>query len=221
MPSKKGTWKQAIISVALPVLAVLGFRWLLFEPFVIPSGSMIPSLLIHDHILVNKIQIGIRVPFTNFFLAQWNQIRRGDVVVFKFPENPDVYYVKRLIGLPGDRVSMDEGTVYINDKPLVVTGGSQEQDSPQIFEEQGHLVQYYDRGSAGFSEITVPEGEFFFLGDNRDQSNDSRFWGTVKSNLIVGKAQWIWLSCEDTFTSAEFLCKPETIRWERLFRGVR
>lgn len=223
----KGTWKQAISSVAFPVLLVLGFRWLFFEPFVIPSGSMIPTLLVHDHILVNKTKVGIRLPFTNRFILQWNQLDRGDVVVFKFPENPDVYYVKRLVGLPGDRISLKQGVLQVNDKPWTLQPMQSQNkkdaidDLAQTFLEDRHLVRYQNVESADFPEVQVAADEYFFLGDNRDQSNDSRFWGTVKSNLLVGRADWIWLSCQDTFQSADFICKPETIRWDRLFQRVQ
>jgi signal peptidase I len=98
----KGTWNQAILTFLFPILLVLGVRWALFEPFVIPSGSMIPNLLIHDHILVKKFAFGIHVPFSDKWLVQWTKPSRGEIVVFKYPENPEVYYIKRLIGLPSE-----------------------------------------------------------------------------------------------------------------------
>ncbi len=97
----KGTWDQAILTFLLPILLVLGVRWAFVEPFVIPSGSMIPNLLIHDHIIVKKFSYGLHIPFGDVWIAQWSAPQRGDIVVFKYPENPDVYYIKRLIGLPG------------------------------------------------------------------------------------------------------------------------
>jgi signal peptidase I len=193
------------------------------EPFVIPSGSMIPTLHVHDHILVNKLAYGLHVPFSKKWIFQWASPRRGDIVVFRYPENPDVFYVKRAIGLGGDRVTMEHGTLVVNGEKLPIERSSPstavpaDEDSFEYFAENGHLIRYRDQYSASFEEITVPEGKIFVLGDNRDQSNDSRFWGFVPEENLIGRAWLIWLACDATLPSAQFLCDPTTLRWDRVF----
>jgi len=223
MKSLKGTWRQAISSILFPVLLILSIRWIFFEPFVIPSGSMIPNLLVHDHILASKYQFGIRIPFTSTWLFKWGQPDRGDIIVFRYPENPDVYYVKRLLGLPGDRLKVQGGIIFVNDQPLnqssIEVQGAEE--GFEYFSESGHIVRYQDRLASNYSEVTVPPLHYFMMGDNRDQSSDSRVWGFVPEYQIVGQARWIWLSCDKTLTSAPFLCDPQTIRWNRLLIPVK
>lgn len=220
--SLKGTWKQAIFSILFPVLLILSIRWLFFEPFVIPSGSMIPNLLVHDHIIASKFKYGIRFPFTSTWLAKWSQPNRGDIVVFHFPLNPEVYYVKRLIGLPGDRIKVTKGIVYVNDQPLQQKQiKNNEEDGFDYFTEENHRVRYQDQASSEFEEVTVPPLHYFMMGDNRDQSSDSRVWGFLPEYQIVGQVKWIWLSCDKTLVSAPFLCDPQTIRWNRLLIPVK
>ena len=117
-PDLRATWPQALLTLFGPILLFLGVRWLIAEPFVIPSGSMIPTLHIHDHILVNKLAYGVHVPFSKSWLTHWSNPKRGDIVVFRYPENPDVFLVKRAIGLPGDRVALQSGALRINDQVL-------------------------------------------------------------------------------------------------------
>jgi signal peptidase I len=229
----KGTWTQAILTFLFPILLVLGVRWALYEPFVIPSGSMIPNLLVHDHILVQKFAFGLHLPFSDKWLLQWHPPQRGDIVVFKYPDNPDIYYIKRLIGLPGDEVQVLNGHITVNGKkwPLESFAKGERSDPNFAYYKETisniegasntHLIRFMKpEVLEGIKEQTfvVPAGMFFFMGDNRDQSSDSRFWGYVKNDYIVGKAWLIWLSCDSTLPSMSFVCDPSQIRWSRLIK---
>ncbi len=218
----KGTWNQAILTFLFPILLVLGVRWAFLEPFVIPSGSMIPSLLIHDHILVKKFAYGLRFPFLNHWLIQWAQPERGQIVVFKYPENPGVFYIKRLIGLPGDTVEVHSGRVTVNGEklPLVALSSEGRAGGVSYFHEKNgdkiYPVRFLsEEGSGEKQTFKVPAGQYFFMGDNRDQSSDSRFWGFVKSEFIVGEAWFVWLSCDNTLPSMPLVCDPSQIRFDR------
>ena len=222
---KKGTWAQALGTFFLPILLVMGLRWALLEPFVIPSGSMIPNLLIHDHIFVKKFSLGLHIPFSDRWLVSWRTPQRGEVMVFKYPENPDVYYIKRLIGLPGDRVTVINGKISVNDVewPEQAVSFPQGELGFDYFEEKTadghpHVIRFMSEreATAAPQVFVVPQGEFFFMGDNRDQSSDSRFWGFVKKDLLVGPAWMIWLSCDNTLPSLSYVCDPSQIRWSRL-----
>lgn len=220
----KGTWNQAILTFLFPVLLVLVVRWAIFEPFVIPSGSMIPNLLVHDHIVVKKFSYGWHVPFSHKWLVRWGEPQRGDIVVFRYPENPEIYYIKRLIGLPGDKVETANGRIAINGiKFSLSLADSEESGFKYFFESNGqkkYLVRFLSEESESVETFNVPENQYFFMGDNRDQSSDSRIWGFVKSDLIVGKASWIWLSCDDTLPTMKFVCDPAQIRFKRIFKNL-
>ncbi|MBO9666799.1 MAG: signal peptidase I [Bdellovibrio sp.] len=222
----KGTWNQAILTFLFPILLVMGLRWAVFEPFVIPSGSMIPNLLIHDHILVKKFSYGLHIPFSDKWLAQWRKPQRGEIVVFKYPENPEVYYIKRLIGLPGDEIEVKNGRITLNGQewPLEPFEFSNPEKGFTYYKEAidgaPHVIRFMDfkfDDEANVQVFKVPEGQYFFMGDNRDQSSDSRFWGFVKNDYIVGRAWVIWLSCENTLPTMSFMCDPAQMRWNRLF----
>jgi signal peptidase I len=232
----RGTWKQAVCSLAVPVLLVLVFRWLLIEPFVIPSESMLPNLQIHDHILVNKLKYGIKMPFVDHWIWMWSRPRRGDIVVFKYPENPNTYFVKRLIGMPGDHIEVSSRGIKVNGRELEhrelgIEGGFQ--TFTEIHEGNEYTIQYdlehgsggdlehgsggdLEQSSSGVQEINVPPGMYFMMGDNRDHSNDSRYWGFVKADYLIGPARFIWLSCEQMLESQPHVCDPSTIRWKRI-----
>ena len=233
-----------------PVLAVvLIVRSFLIEPFNIPSSSMVPTLYTGDFIAVNKYAYGVRLPLTYNKVLDTGSPEHGDVVVFRYPENPSVYYIKRLIGLPGDSVSYSNGQLSINDVAIktesqafdaeakltsqlynagivapgqvltenaAIEMGQQEEEAAQYFQEiQGkhnHLVRYLpDMNSAQYApflqqqapevvtslgtqwRITVPKGQYFVMGDNRDRSADGRFWGFVPDENLAGKAVYIWM----------------------------
>ncbi len=219
----RGTWKQALLTFFGPILALFCIRWLLIEPYVIPSGSMIPSLLIHDHILVNKLAYGIRMPFGNSFLLQWGHPQPGEIVVFQYPENPEVFYVKRVVAVSGDRISVDRGQVIVNGQAYSQTSiaGPSSADDFEYFQEnstRSYSVRYREKEASNFDSTQVPPNSYFVMGDNRDQSSDSRIWGTVPEKNLIGTAKLIWLSCEETLKTASFLCDPTTIRWHRLLK---
>ncbi len=222
--SKKGTWPQALLTFLIPILIVLCIRWVLLEPFVIPSGSMIPNLLVHDHVLVKKFSLGLRVPFTRRWLVTWRSPQRGEITVFHYPQNPEVYYIKRLIGLPGDHVEVVADHVTVNGVawPVEPMTYPSPEEGFEYFAEKSPLEKHVIRLEKERPEETtpkvfvVPEGEYFFMGDNRDQSSDSRYWGFVKKDLLVGPAWLIWLSCENTLPTLTYVCDPAQIRWSRI-----
>lgn len=227
--SLKGTWSQALWAFVWPILLILGIRWALVEPYVIPSGSMIPNLLVSDHIFVQKSSFGLRLPFSDRWLLRWGEPRPGDVIVFRYPESPSIFYIKRLIGRPGDHVRVENGRVSVNghswelaEEPAPTTLPEAENEGFVYFRETGpresHLVRFMDTDSDRdvIQEWTIPEGRYFFMGDNRDQSSDSRAWGFVPESHLIGKAWIIWLSCDRMLESARFLCDPTTLRWNRL-----
>ena len=184
------------------LLVVLLLRSFVVEPFRIPSGSMMPTLLVGDFILVNKYHYGLRLPVINMQVTEGEAPERGDVMVFRYPENPDVNYIKRIIGLPGDRIEYRNKTLYINgeEQPQSTIGfyGLHGGNAVSLKEESlGDLVHdiLIEHGRVSGDEVfVVPEGEYFVMGDNRDNSNDSRRWGTVPEENLVGKAFFIWLN---------------------------
>lgn len=227
----KGTWPQALLSFFGPILAILAVRWAVLEPYVIPSGSMIPNLQIHDHVFVTKFSFGVRLPFSDRWLLHWDDPRPGDVVVFRYPDNPSVFYIKRLIAGPKSKLRVDGGRITVDGVKWELAadeGDHADEDAADFdyFVENGgthpHVVRF-ERGREGLGtdELVVPEGQYFFMGDNRDQSSDSRVWGFVSEKELIGRAWFIWLSCDEMLESARFLCDPSTIRWNRLFRTVR
>lgn len=184
-----------------PVLAlVLVLRSFLFEPFQIPSGSMLPTLKIGDFILVNKFTYGIRLPVIGTKVVSLNDPQRGDVLVFKFPGDESTNYIKRVVGTPGDRIRYVQKQLYINGElvpqQLIASlppGNPQLQLLEEVLGDVKHQIyRHYDPASPG-KEWVVPEGHYFVMGDNRDRSNDSRFWGFVPDELVVGKAQLVWM----------------------------
>ncbi len=189
-----------------PVLfIILMIRSFLVEPFTIPSSSMVPSLLIGDFILVNKFTYGLRLPVANVKVLEIGSPERGDVVVFRKPGEEGVNYVKRLIGLPGDSVTYQGKMIYINGQPMtqrpigryVGQGSNAESTGAELLSENldGIEHQLLKMGSRLSPEGTwvVPEGQFFVMGDNRDNSQDSRVWGMVPEGNLVGKAFFVWM----------------------------
>jgi signal peptidase I len=174
---KKSAIKDWVESILVAFVLAMTIRTFVVQAFKIPTGSMQPTLLVGDHILVNKFLYGLRIPFLGkriSFPGSRNP-RRGDVIVFIYPEEPKKDFIKRLVGLPGEKVMIKDGKVYINGKPL----------------EEGVFSQlyYYNRGIYGNEEeITVPENCYYVLGDNSLSSQDSRYWGFVPDKNILGKA---------------------------------
>lgn len=202
------------------LLIVFLLRSFLYEPFRIPSGSLEPTLLTGDFILVNKFDYGLRLPVAHNKIFNNHELKRGDIVVFRWPPNPSVDFIKRVIGLPGDKIS------YIN-KELYVNGQKVSQEflqNTQAFDESGtewqasekqenllgvqhHIFIDPTRSSNDYKDIVVPEGMYFMMGDNRDKSADSRYWGFVPEKNIVGKAVLVWMSWDSNQTG---------IRWNRI-----
>jgi signal peptidase I len=202
------------------LLIVFLLRSFLFEPFRIPSGSLEPTLLMGDFILVNKFDYGTRLPVVHNIIRQGAEPQRGDVIVFRWPPNPSIDFIKRVIGVPGDKISYINKELYINGNKIpqaLITKASVNDDSGelvQVLENQEDLMGvkhhvYLQPGKTGrdYNDIVVPPGSYFVMGDNRDDSADSRFWGFVSNKDIVGKAILVWMSWDSANTN---------VRWRRL-----
>jgi signal peptidase I len=188
------------------ILIVLLLRSFLMEPFRIPSGSMMPTLLVGDFILVNKYTYGIRLPVVNKKIVEMGEPQRGDVVVFRYPKDPSVDYIKRVVGLPGDRIGYVQKQVYVNGKPVeqqfkdsyTGVGAGLSMSGAELRSERlgdaTHDILIVPNQPSVEGEVQVPAGHYFVMGDNRDNSNDSRFWGFVPEENLVGKAFMIWMS---------------------------
>ncbi len=241
----KGNFLSGISSILIAIVAALTVRWLLLEAYVIPTGSMLPSLLIHDHIFVNKIVYGVRVPWSKKWLVHFSQLKRNEVVVFLAPlsanmTNKKTFFIKRVIGLPGDEISYRGGHLYINSNqiernPLTnskdfewvrnsdLPGVKNDYDlfNEHLISQTGHPILLYKTSfRQNWGPTVVPENHFFVMGDNRDNSNDGRHWGFVPYENIIGRAMFVWLSCDEMLPLLEFLCHPGTIRWSRLFHSI-
>ena len=203
---KESTFVEYCKSFFPVILAVLLLRSFLVEPFRIPSNSMMPTLLTGDFILVNKFSYGIRLPVLNSKIVEMGEPDRGDVVVFRYPKDPSVDYIKRVVGLPGDKVGYYNKIVYINGAPvgqvpagvyIGVGSGISMSGASERQEQLGdvmHDILVMPRTPGLEGEYLVGEDEFFVMGDNRDNSNDSRYWGAVPESNLVGKAFRIWMN---------------------------
>ena len=195
------SWWADFSRSMFPVLAVvLVVRSFLVEPFQIPSGSMLPTLQIGDFILVSKYHYGLRLPVLNAKVIAVNDPARGDVVVFKYPKDPSVNYIKRVVGLPGDVIRYQDKIVYVNGEPqmqVLVAKLPPRQPQTLLYNEKlgevAHEIYNDVQAPNRIGEWTVPEGHYFVMGDNRDNSNDSRYWGFVPDEMLVGKAFAVWM----------------------------
>jgi signal peptidase I len=188
------------------ILAVLLLRSFLIEPFRIPSGSMMPTLLVGDFILVNKYKYGIRLPVLNKKVYELGEPERGDVVVFRFPKDPSVDYIKRVVGVPGDHVVYRDKTLLVNGEKIaqipqgtyIGMGSGLSMSGADLRREDltgvKHDILVAPKIRGVNSDVVVPEGHYFVMGDNRDNSNDSRYWGFVPEGNLVGKAFMIWMN---------------------------
>ncbi len=194
---KKGIIREYVEAFATAIVLALIIRALIIQAFKIPSGSMEPTLLVGDHILVSKFIYGMHIPFTNHVILPLENPKEGDVVVFEYPKDESIDFIKRAIGLPGDKLQIINKQVYINGKAL---------NEPYAYHGDSDILPANVSPRDNFGPIVVPKGEYFMMGDNRDFSNDSRFWGFVKRDLILGKAWVIYFSWN-----------PKTlhIRWNR------
>jgi len=196
-------YAKSFFPVLLIVFLLRGF---VVEPFRIPSGSMLPSLYIGDFILVNKFAYGVRIPVLNKKVIDIAEPERGDVVVFRYPRDPSLDYIKRVVGLPGDHISYYNKVLYVNDKEITrdFTGpykGPGQTNSRQYTEDltgvSHDILIMPARPNNLQGEWIVPDNTYFCMGDNRDNSNDSRVWGTVPEANLVGKAFMIWMHFSD------------------------
>lgn len=201
------------------LLIVLLLRSFLVEPFRIPSGSMMPTLLDGDFILVNKYAYGVRLPVLDTKVIGVGEPQRGDVVVFRYPKNPSIDYIKRVVGLPGDVITYRNKMIYVNGKSIEQAlkgsysgeGTALSMTGAAVLEEKlgetMHEILVRKEHPGRHGEFRVPQGHYFVMGDNRDNSNDSRFWGTVPEGNLVGKAFMIWMNWDDV---------DNTVRWGRI-----
>lgn len=214
-----------------PVLAlVLVLRSFLGEPFTIPSGSMLPSLQVGDYILVNKYAYGLRLPVVGTRVLDIGEPQRGDVMVFRYPRHPSTSYIKRVVGLPGDVIAYRAGALYINGtlvpqelhERLPLAQGGWTRVIREQLGEHPHWMRR-DEGREPFGPawaLQVPPGHYFVMGDNRDNSNDSRAWGFVPDKLVTGKAVYIWMHKQPgwnlpTFARNGVIDRPEPPQGEQ------
>ena len=198
----KDPWPIDYARSFFPVLLiVLVLRSFVVEPFQIPSGSMRPTLKVGDFILVNKFAYGLRLPVINTEIADLGEPQRGDVMVFRFPEDPSVNFIKRVIGLPGDHIRYENKQLYVNGEPVpktLVNADPPQAPGEELLREHLGKVEHeiYNNPSMPgpqMREIVVPDHEYFMMGDNRDHANDSRYWGFGPEANIVGKAFAVWM----------------------------
>lgn len=233
-----------------PVLAaVLVLRSFLYEPFQIPSGSMMPTLLKGDFILVEKFAYGVKDPVFRKQLIETGKPERGDIAVFKYPLEPNVDYIKRIVGLPGDRIVYRDKQLFIQPQcgdatscpPLSITRSPVEADetffsgggSLNVYQEtlgdtqhrilmdprvRSRVPLFFEQPGTDAGEFIVPEGHYFAMGDNRDNSQDSRYWGFVPEEYLVGRAFFVWMSFEMDRSPDSLLPQwvPTGVRFERL-----
>jgi signal peptidase I len=192
---KKRIIKEYVEPIVIAVLIALFIRAFIVQAFKIPSSSMEPTLLVGDHLLVNKFIYGVRIPYTDIKFFQYKKPKRGDIIVFIFPKDRSKDFIKRAIGTGGEKVAIIHNKIYINDK--------------MIDDRWGHFTM--PRSSIeDYGPVKVPEGSLFVMGDNRDNSQDSRFWGFVNINEVKGKAFIVYFSWD---SNAQKLLNM--IRWDR------
>ena len=208
---RKSSVREWVESICVAVILAFFVRTFVVQAFKIPSGSMEPNLLIGDHLLVNKFVFAPALTSLERTLLPIDPIRRGDIIVFKYPEDPTRDFIKRVIGLPGDTIEMHNKKVYVNGKPL---------DEPYA-----HFIYPPDEGASGapdtetadllreFAPMTVPADNYFMMGDNRDNSQDSRYWGFMPRDYVKGKALFVYFSFGEGGGLAN-------IRWSRLLHQI-
>jgi signal peptidase I len=197
-PRKKGKLRENVEAILVAIVLALFIRTFVVQAFKIPSGSMKQTLQIGDHILVNKFIYGVKMPFVDKVVIPVKDPRRGEIVVFKFPEDPDKDFIKRVVGVAGDEIKIHNKKVFVNGKPLNHDFGIYV--DPRIFPPSAEPRD-------NFGPITVPPNALFVMGDNRDQSYDSRYWGFVDLSAVKGKAFIIYWSWDKENFS---------VRWSRL-----
>jgi len=200
---KKGRLRENIEAIAIAIVLALFIRTFVVQAFKIPSGSMKQTLLIGDHILVNKFIYGVKLPYLRSTIIPVKQPKQGDIVVFKFPKDPDKDFIKRVVGVSGDVVEVRDKQVYVNNKKM---------KDPHSIHTDPHIIPSGLQPRDNFGPVTVPPDSLFVMGDNRDHSYDSRFWGFVSLKAVKGQAFLIYWSWDkDNFG----------VRWKRLGKWLR
>ena len=224
--TRKESWLVEYSKAFFPViLVVFLLRSFIVEPFRIPSGSMLPSLHIGDFILVNKFRYGIRLPVINEKIIDVSKPERGEVMVFRFPHDTSINFIKRVVGLPGDKIEYKNKRLHVNGQPVPLVPQG-EFDFREVSQKTHIGKRYLETLDAVTHEIivdpskqttetsyAVPEGHYFVMGDNRDHSNDSRYWGFVPEQNIIGKAFFIWFSWD--------LEGSGDLAWDRIGNSVQ
>ena len=241
MTKKKSSFRENFKALFVALIAALILRAFVIQAFRIPTGSMKDTLLIGDFLLVNKFVYGAKTPeriigtdmtIPSVRLPAFQEPEHGDIVIFKYPENPRLDYIKRCVGLPGDTLEVKDNLVYINGEPE----GEQEFIKKRFDPESGFYVNYYqitkpdgreytirkfdERSSryANFGPVVVPDDHLFMMGDNRDNSADSRYWGYMPEDNVVGQPLVIYFSWDK---HKPFFNLPAAIRWERIFSVIK
>jgi signal peptidase I len=225
----KSFYKEWVEPFLIAAVVALFIRQFAVEAFKIPSGSMIPTLTIGDHLLVNKFVYGPRIPFTDIRIYTGQEPKRGEIIVFRFPRDESKNFIKRVVGLPGDKIELKKGKLFINDELVTVTAlgaydgddqrsGPPYYDKPMLFDEQlgtvkHHILYLHDQTETNYGPVLVPKDSVFVMGDNRDNSQDSRVWGFVKQNKILGRALIIYWSWDGDH--------GRWVRWERLGKLIQ
>ena len=206
---RKGKLREYVEAFAVALLIALLVRTFVIQAFKIPSGSMENTLLVGDHIFVNKFLFGYHIPYTKGRVLSYATPRHGDIIVFVFPEDPNKDFIKRVIGVPGDTIEIRDKEVYRNGKLL-------REDYTRFAD--GNLVEGFGRNRDNMPRVEIPPGKYFAMGDNRDRSYDSRFWGFVDEDAIVGKALFIYFSIDWSAYVGwyEVWRYPELVRWNRI-----
>lgn len=212
---RKSTVREYFESICVAVILALFVRTFIVQAFKIPTGSMENNLLIGDHLLVNKFMFAPTLSLVEDALLPIDPIRRGDVVVFKYPEEPERDFIKRVVGLPGETIELRNKRVYVDSKPL---------DEPYI-----HYLEPPQDGAPGeegtefdvrrqYGPVKVPAGHYFMMGDNRDNSQDSRYWGFLPREYVKGKALFVYFSFTDEARGPGQLFS--SVRWSRLLHQI-
>ncbi len=203
---KKINWKREFVSLGMIVLGVFAFKSSIVANYTVPTSSMVPNILVGEKLIVNKMAYNLRIPFTDIILMEVAKPERSDVVVFDNPQDRSISYVKRLIGLPGDEVTVTDGMITVNGEKygtslaseedlyeIIMRGGQYMEVAPN----KSYMVNRTRHVELGESQTwKVPEGQYFFMGDNRELSHDSRAWGYVPYSHIKGKAKFVYLSLD-------------------------
>ncbi|MFQ5588143.1 MAG: signal peptidase I [Nitrospiria bacterium] len=207
---RKSTVREYAETLVIAIILALFIRTFVVQAFKIPSGSMIPTLQIGDHILVSKFIYGIRLPFTDFVVIPLSRPDRGDIIVFRFPRDESKDFIKRVVGVPGDKIELKNKVLYVNDVEQSESYTNHEGDG--VFSQ---IVPERDN----FGPVNVPDNAYFVMGDNRDHSLDSRFWGFVDFSKIKGEAFLIYWSWDKERAMFDWL--GGWGRWGRIGKIIR